>query len=269
MKYWTSDGLSKVGSLVGRPIIADKPTEERDHLLYARTLIEIDFAKEPKEVVYIRDEQGGISEQKVFLEWKPFVCSNCGILGHSLDKCRHNTEMKVDNSNRREKEKVIVGLDTEGGGQQSIPLAEKEIVQGECHVPNEEQILVPDIGREELVKDKGKEQDGGKEQGCLHRIINHGINDDKGDEEGLVEVPVVTPRGQRQDHDFNLDGINLSVLTGEGSSNAKSKRRKSSSSGKKKRKSKKKKSTKHNSHYTDSNTRSHPKGGSEAFNLCQ
>lgn len=104
VKFWSPEGLSKVGSLVGRPIIADMTTEERTHYQYARVLVEVDFEKEPKSTVFIRDERGEIVEQKVVLEWKPLICYVCGVLGHHGDKCRkkENPQANPDNQHHQE-----------------------------------------------------------------------------------------------------------------------------------------------------------------------
>ena len=39
--YWGSESLSKIGSTIGIPIIADKYTRDKEYLHYARMLIEV------------------------------------------------------------------------------------------------------------------------------------------------------------------------------------------------------------------------------------
>lgn len=40
-KYWSDQGLSKIGSLVGKPLMVDKQTEKKLRLSYARLLVEV------------------------------------------------------------------------------------------------------------------------------------------------------------------------------------------------------------------------------------
>ncbi|RAL43264.1 hypothetical protein DM860_015154 [Cuscuta australis] len=57
MKYWSISGLSKIGSLVGRPIRTDKAAASKSRIGFARILVELDVkhARFPrgKENVYI------------------------------------------------------------------------------------------------------------------------------------------------------------------------------------------------------------------------
>ena len=42
-KYWGPPSLSKLGSLIGRPLKTDKPTTEKSKLGYARVLIKVEI----------------------------------------------------------------------------------------------------------------------------------------------------------------------------------------------------------------------------------
>ncbi|XP_033513808.1 uncharacterized protein [Nicotiana tomentosiformis] len=42
-KYWSPKGLSKIGSLVGKPLMVDKNTEKKTRLNFARMLIEVEM----------------------------------------------------------------------------------------------------------------------------------------------------------------------------------------------------------------------------------
>ncbi|XP_060200704.1 uncharacterized protein LOC132628968 [Lycium barbarum] len=50
-KYWSATGLSKIGSLVGKPLMADHNIEKKIGLNFARLLIEVDLDTELPEVV--------------------------------------------------------------------------------------------------------------------------------------------------------------------------------------------------------------------------
>lgn len=204
---------------MGRPIIADKATEEREHFLFARLLIEIDFASKPKDVVHIRDELGNITDQRVFIEWKPLVCTHCGILGHSEDKCRNKASCEDNNIEPtipvlvQEPTKPAVEL------QQLQHLDQAQAEHDPCLIT-----CVGDSGGVQLVENNLQEVEVQLEQ----------TND-------LLAGDFHS--GSRNKA-ANQEGINISVIIGENEVNASNKRSNSSSGGKKKKKSKKKKTSK-------------------------
>ncbi|XP_060183323.1 uncharacterized protein LOC132613322 [Lycium barbarum] len=61
-KYWGPKGLSKIGSLIGKPLMADKNTEKKIGLNFARLLIEVDVDTPLPDKVYFRNEKGNIIE---------------------------------------------------------------------------------------------------------------------------------------------------------------------------------------------------------------
>ncbi|XP_060211647.1 uncharacterized protein LOC132639194 [Lycium barbarum] len=87
-KYWGPKRLSKIGSLIGKPLMADKNTEKKIGLNFARLLIEVDVDTPLPDKVYFRNEKGNIIEQKVQYDWKPVLCKYCKKYGHSEVECR-------------------------------------------------------------------------------------------------------------------------------------------------------------------------------------
>jgi hypothetical protein len=86
MEFWTQTCLSHVASGVGKPLYADKVTEEQKRLGYARVLVEIDVNSEcPKEIdIELNGESIVIG---VEYPWLPPKCSLCAGFGHSAYAC--------------------------------------------------------------------------------------------------------------------------------------------------------------------------------------
>ncbi|GKC61012.1 putative reverse transcriptase domain-containing protein, partial [Tanacetum coccineum] len=94
---YTEDGLSRITSQIGRPIMVDSFTSEMcdatwGRMGYARALIEISADKALKQevvmVVPIEDGAGHTLERiKLEYEWKPPLCLECHVLGHDSNSC--------------------------------------------------------------------------------------------------------------------------------------------------------------------------------------
>lgn len=117
---WRSRGTSKVASLLGRSLMANKYTQETKMLSYARVLIEIDIAHDIPETIQYVDEQGGIVAQAMECERKPLRCSKCKMFGHLEVECRKGikrvwvskqvnkeVEAREDNGVEKEHEDII------------------------------------------------------------------------------------------------------------------------------------------------------------------
>lgn len=87
LKYWGGNALSKIVSLIGTPIMADKMTMEKERIQYARVLVDVNVHKMP-DVVYFQNERGIVVEQKVKYEWRPSKCTHCQGYGHEIQDCR-------------------------------------------------------------------------------------------------------------------------------------------------------------------------------------
>ncbi|VFQ84121.1 unnamed protein product [Cuscuta campestris] len=88
MRFWSLYGLSKLGSMVGKPIRRDRPTANKTKYSYARIQVEVKVLQEfPQEITFIDDEDKVIT-QRVTYEWYPCICSHCRKLGHTQETCR-------------------------------------------------------------------------------------------------------------------------------------------------------------------------------------
>ncbi|GJR31830.1 zf-CCHC domain-containing protein [Tanacetum coccineum] len=94
---YTEDGLSRITSQIGRPIMVDSFTSEMcdatwGRMGYARALIEISADKALKQEVVmavpIEDGAGHTLERiKLEYEWKPPLCLECHVFGHDSNSC--------------------------------------------------------------------------------------------------------------------------------------------------------------------------------------
>lgn len=99
LNCWSSDSLSRLGSVVGVPVCADEYTTNQSRISYARLLIEVDITKELIRTIPIENEEGKLIEQQVFYEWTPAYCTMCKKIGHDCKNTKppppkQKTQMK-------------------------------------------------------------------------------------------------------------------------------------------------------------------------------
>jgi hypothetical protein len=87
IEFWTPTCLGHVASGVGKPLYADKRTEEQKRLGFARVLVEIDTNSECSKEVLIRRANGNSISIGVEYPWLPPKCSGCGGFGHAAYAC--------------------------------------------------------------------------------------------------------------------------------------------------------------------------------------
>ncbi|GJU67021.1 RNA-directed DNA polymerase, eukaryota, reverse transcriptase zinc-binding domain protein [Tanacetum coccineum] len=102
---YMEDGLSLIGTQIGKPIMLDTFTSSMcgdtcGRMRYARALIEVSADKELKQEVVmgvpLEDGTGHkIERMKVEYEWKPPVCIDCHIFGHSNSQCPKRAPIEV------------------------------------------------------------------------------------------------------------------------------------------------------------------------------
>lgn len=91
LKYWSPTALSKLASLLRTPIMADKNTQEKNKVQFARILIEMEIKEHVPERIYFENEHKVLMQQDVVYEWKPVVCGKCKGYGHETDHCKKGT----------------------------------------------------------------------------------------------------------------------------------------------------------------------------------
>ncbi|XP_047264095.1 uncharacterized protein LOC124896569 [Capsicum annuum] len=84
--YWSTEALSKISSVVGKPLYTDKVTAEMERISYARVLIKTDVSRVlPKNIELIVPI--GAFQQRIKYEWKPKFCHDCLKLSHKDVNC--------------------------------------------------------------------------------------------------------------------------------------------------------------------------------------
>ncbi|XP_010687516.1 uncharacterized protein LOC104901625 [Beta vulgaris subsp. vulgaris] len=83
LHYWSSDSLSRIGSLLGMPVYADECTSKALRVSFARILIEMDVTQKIPNEIQIEDPNGATFKQKVTYDWLPPYCKKCLKVGHN------------------------------------------------------------------------------------------------------------------------------------------------------------------------------------------
>ncbi|XP_070021895.1 uncharacterized protein [Nicotiana sylvestris] len=110
IQYWTKENLGCIASYLGKPICSDKLTAERDRILYARMLVEMDVSHDLPAKLLIEDANGKYREQALDYEWKPSFCEECFQTGKHDENCVKALTMrqqKQTNANNSNMEKLI------------------------------------------------------------------------------------------------------------------------------------------------------------------
>ncbi|KAJ8431325.1 hypothetical protein Cgig2_013541 [Carnegiea gigantea] len=82
LKFWSSQDSYKLRSLLGIPLVADKVTQEKYMLKYARLLVDMKLNGEfPSSVTFV-DDQGLVIDQEVDYEWKHIRRSKWSMYVH-------------------------------------------------------------------------------------------------------------------------------------------------------------------------------------------
>ena len=108
LKCWSVQGLSKIASVLGKPLQSDKFTATMERLSFARVLIELDLMDELPSSIPICLPNGTTLHQSVVYESLPRFCKHCQVLGHSIGACT--------------KSSTLVDPDKEGSEDMAAPL---------------------------------------------------------------------------------------------------------------------------------------------------
>ncbi|XP_070023391.1 uncharacterized protein [Nicotiana sylvestris] len=148
--YWNPKGLSKIGSLIGKPSMIDQQTEKKIGLNFARLIIDVDIDTLLLEKIMFRNERGNLIEQKIQYDWKPILCKCCNKYGHNEEACRKkqprpkSPEKQIENQAAKAAKKGEKGKEkTIEGAKPASPIVEK------AHNMKE------GVGTKEMTQDRG------------------------------------------------------------------------------------------------------------------
>ena len=91
LKCWSIRSLSKICSLIGKPIQCDRLTATKARISYARVLIEVDLRESLPDTIQIGLPNGQFIDQLVIFESLPRFCKTCNSIGHLSDSCGKNS----------------------------------------------------------------------------------------------------------------------------------------------------------------------------------
>ncbi|KAJ6932555.1 hypothetical protein NC651_008095 [Populus alba x Populus x berolinensis] len=94
LQCWSPICLSKLASVIGKPLRLDTPTSSMTRLSYARVLVETDLLAELLNLINISLPNGVTMSQKVQYESLPRFCKKCRSLGHNTSVCISNQHNK-------------------------------------------------------------------------------------------------------------------------------------------------------------------------------
>jgi hypothetical protein len=87
LECWSPFSLSLIANGVGKPLYADKVTEEQRRLGFARVLVEIDVNSDCPREIEINMPDGSLVQVGVEYPWLPPKCSICKGFGHAAFAC--------------------------------------------------------------------------------------------------------------------------------------------------------------------------------------
>jgi len=94
IRCWTPLCLSKLASVIGKPLHCDEPTYTKSKLSYARVLIEDDLLGTLPDLVSVQLPNGSSLGQQVLYESLPRFCKNCASTRHSTSSCKDSSSKR-------------------------------------------------------------------------------------------------------------------------------------------------------------------------------
>ncbi|XP_043717563.1 uncharacterized protein LOC122665474 [Telopea speciosissima] len=107
--FWSSEALSSIGSVIGKPIITDKMTRSMERLSYARLCVEVSANEELPLSVPVYGDGGFVFNQRVVYDWKPPLCVHCKVFGHMIDACKSGSRKPDKKYSRTKQEWRVKG----------------------------------------------------------------------------------------------------------------------------------------------------------------
>uniref|UniRef100_A0A803P5S5 DUF4283 domain-containing protein n=1 Tax=Cannabis sativa TaxID=3483 RepID=A0A803P5S5_CANSA len=94
LKYWGERSLFKIIGQIGKPVMVDEATKNREKLSFPRVLIEVSIKQDLPEMIEFEDENGCNTSVTISYEWKPVICAHYEGLGHLTAECRRKEPKK-------------------------------------------------------------------------------------------------------------------------------------------------------------------------------
>ena len=165
LKCWSIQGLSKIASVLGKPLQSDKFTATMERLSFARVLIELDLLDDLPSSIPICLPNCTTLNQSVVYEMLPKFCKHYRVLGHSTGAC---TKFSIPDDADKEglsdkaglptgpsQERRVSALQRLGKGLQTNKEHDKQHAEA-AHTKKGNDKGQPKVIRNNMGKDKGK-----------------------------------------------------------------------------------------------------------------
>jgi len=87
LECWSQECLSKISSVIGKPIRCDDLTLFMSRVSFAKVMIEVDLSTDLPRSINLSMPDGKIIKQRVIYEYMLKFCSHCCMLGHTSTAC--------------------------------------------------------------------------------------------------------------------------------------------------------------------------------------
>lgn len=160
--YWTEEGLSRLASVVGKPLGADALTSKLDLCQFAKIQVLYKLGEPlPDEVSAIVldpfTEVKSVVQVSISYPFRPLFCSGCKSLGHSIGACPNVTRVWVKKDAQGSSSSISTGA-------QETPVVNENVVGGPALGTVEKplgDVPVTDVGvQENWVEVKRKSRGG-------------------------------------------------------------------------------------------------------------
>ena len=95
LKCWSLKCLSKIDSVLGKPVQSDMLTSTMSRLSYARVLVKVNLLSDLRYSIEDTLPNGSLLHQQVIYETLPWFCKHCKTLGHLTSTCPKAPPSKV------------------------------------------------------------------------------------------------------------------------------------------------------------------------------
>lgn len=82
MTCWRKNSLSRIASVVGKPIYADECIANQTRISFVRMPIEVNITNPFPNEITIKEATGRQIKQAITYDWKPKYCPKCSVVGH-------------------------------------------------------------------------------------------------------------------------------------------------------------------------------------------
>ena len=96
VKFWGSESLGKIGSILGILTKANRYTNKKSMIKYARLLIDFSLEGPFPEFIKLFNDNNVLIRQQVRFEWKPVKCTFCHMFGHEEHECKKKGGMRME-----------------------------------------------------------------------------------------------------------------------------------------------------------------------------